>query len=502
MKVLTVVVTLVAICALSGGQLLPNIVLILTDDQDDVLGSETGIPKTKELIGKQGMTFNNMFVSSPLCCPSRSSIFTSMYVHNHKGVNNSIDGNCNSLSWQQTREPYAFPVHLHDQGYQTFFAGKYLNTYADPAVGGVKHVPLGWDWWVGLVGNSRYYNYHLSVNGTDEAHGSVYEDDYLTDIIKKRGMEFLEQQSNRNPFFMMLSTPSCHEPFTPAPQYSSNFGGYVAPRNGSYNHHAGPDKHWLIRQAITPIPDDTAQTIDEIYRDRLRTLLSVDDMVEDVYNKLNEMSLLDNTYIIFTSDNGYHLGQFSMPWDKRQLYEFDIRVPLMVRGPGITPGKTSDVPVMNIDLGPTFLDIAQTSIPNYMDGISFKPTLMSNSDSQTVRENMLVEHYGEHVVNIPNCPQLHNQGLFVCHSHCECQDSWNNTYSCLRVVKPGMNYKYCEIEDLENFVEVYDLAKDPHEFVNLRNSTDQQLLTTFKQELYKLVHCSGSGCVTPPIKYS
>ncbi|XP_055957951.1 N-acetylglucosamine-6-sulfatase [Patella vulgata] len=479
----------------------PNIVFILTDDQDYTLGSQNAIKKITNLIGSQGIIFNNMFVSSPLCCPSRSSIFSGKYVHNHMAANNSVDGNCSSYAWQQAEEPHAFPVYLKNQGYRTFFSGKYLNLYGFPQVGGPQHVPPGWDWWVGLVGNSRYYNYDLSVNGTRESHGNDYKNDYLTDVIHRRGMEFLNQQSaDGDPFFMMLSTPACHEPFTPAPQYADNFTGMVAPRDGSYNKHGDEGKHWLIRQAITPMPNDTVILVDDIFRNRWRTLLSVDDMVEDVYNTVKAKNMIDNTYFIFSSDNGFHLGQFSMPYDKRQLYEFDVRVPLMISGPGIKPGQVSSAPVMNIDLGPTFVELSGQSVPAQMDGVSMVPILMSDSSTDVVtRENFLVEHYGEHLVDNPGCPQLHNQGMMVCHSHCECQDSWNNTYSCLRVIGQGKNYKYCQLEDLVNFVEVYDLDKDPYEFDNIVNTADQQLIATLKQELFDLSRCSGIACKSPPL---
>uniref|UniRef100_S4RL60 Sulfatase N-terminal domain-containing protein n=1 Tax=Petromyzon marinus TaxID=7757 RepID=S4RL60_PETMA len=143
----------------------------------------TPLKKTIALIGDEGATFTNAFVASPLCCPSRSSILTGKYPHNHGVVNNSLSGNCSSAAWQKLQETDAFPVHLRRAGYHTFFAGKYLNPYGDGSVGGVAHVPPGWDVWNGLVQNSKYYNYTLSVNGKLEEHGTDYSKDYLTDLI-------------------------------------------------------------------------------------------------------------------------------------------------------------------------------------------------------------------------------------------------------------------------------------------------------------------------------
>ena len=123
------------------------------------------------------------FVTSPLCCPSRSSILSGQYIHNHHARNNSISGGCSSPGWQQGPEKHSVSTYVKKLGYRTFFGGKYLNQYGMPQVGGPEHVPPGWDEWVGLVGNSRYYNYTLSVNGNPEKHGDTYASDYLTDIL-------------------------------------------------------------------------------------------------------------------------------------------------------------------------------------------------------------------------------------------------------------------------------------------------------------------------------
>lgn len=476
----------------------PNIVFILTDDQDVALGGETPMAKTKKLIGDEGVVFENMFTSSPLCCPSRSSIFTGRYVHNHGAVNNSIDGNCSSPAWQQTQEVSAFPTVLKALGYTTFFAGKYLNQYGFPATGGVEHVPPGWDSWMGLVGNSVYYNYALSVDGKQVKHGTTYPSDYLTDVIHKGARQFLDTKSKEKPFFMMLSTPACHGPFTPAPQYNNSFPDKQAPRNGSYNVKA-QNKHWLLRQPIVPMPDDTVKSSDDIFRRRWRTLLSVDDMVEDVIDTLQRSGELDNTYIFFSSDNGYHLGQFGLPYDKRQLYDFDIRVPLMVRGPGIKPGQVSKEVAMNIDFAPTFADIAgHVTMPN-VDGITLMPILHPQSNqTQPLRQAFLVEHQGEYSVTQPGCPQYKDQNMDNCNNHCVCEDSKNNSFGCVIQVTDKQTLKYCEFQDKENFIEIYDTTADPYELKNLAPTIDPKMISDLGGKLRFLANCAGPPCNSLP----
>ncbi|KAH0623095.1 hypothetical protein JD844_031046, partial [Phrynosoma platyrhinos] len=381
-----------------------NILLILTDDQDLELGG--------------------MFAVTPLCCPSRSSILTGCYPHNHLVRNNSLEGNCSSPVWQKFQEPYTFPVYLQKQGYQTFYAGKYLNQ----------------------VGNSKYYNYTLSANGREEKHGDLYEEDYLTDLITNRSLAFLQKLS-RPPFLMVLAPPAAHSPWTAAPHYRSAYSTVKAPRNGSFNVYGKGQRKVLAITYATGIgifhPMALMGPIE------WQTLLSVDDMVEKVLLQLKSLGLLDSTYVFYTSDHGYHTGQFSLPIDKRQLYEFDIRVPLLVRGPGIKANQTHLEPILNIDLGPTFLDIAGVNISlTPMDGQSFLPLLVNKTHSSGWRSDFLVQYTGEGCSGKdPRCPAL-GPGVSQCFPDCVCEDAFNNTYACVRTLNP-INLQYCEFADAQ-----------------------------------------------------
>ncbi|KAH1185192.1 N-acetylglucosamine-6-sulfatase [Mauremys mutica] len=483
----------------TSGARKPSVVLILTDDQDVCLGGMTPLKKTSALIAEMGISFSNAYVPSALCCPSRASILTGKYPHNHHVVNNTLEGNCSSKSWQKIQEPYTFPALLKSMcGYQTFFAGKYLNEYGAEDAGGIGHIPPGWSFWYALEKNSKYYNYTLSVNGKAQRHGENYSADYLTDVLANMSLDFLEYKSNFEPFFMMISTPAPHSPWIPAPQYKKSFQNVSAPRNGNFNIH-GKDKHWLIRQAKTPMTNSSIQFLDDAFRKRWQTLLSVDDLIEKLVKKLELLEELDNTYIFYTSDNGFHTGQFSLPIDKRQLYEFDIKVPLLVRGPGIKPNQTNKMLVANIDLGPTILDIAGFDInKTQMDGMSLLP-LLRGDKNVTWRSDVLIEYQGEgHNSSDPTCPAL-GPGVTHCFPDCVCEDSYNNTYACVRTLSTSWDLQYCEFDDREVFVEVYNLTADPHQLTNIAKTIDQEILEKMNYRLMMLQSCSGATCRTPGV---
>ncbi|XP_005989490.2 N-acetylglucosamine-6-sulfatase [Latimeria chalumnae] len=476
----------------------PNVVLILTDDQDLLLGGMVPLNKTKMLIGDAGMTFTNAYVASPLCCPSRASILTGKYPHNHRVVNNTLEGNCSSGAWQKTQEPTALPALLkHYCGYQTFFAGKYLNEYGAESAGGIEHVPVGWDYWYALEKNSRYYNYTLSINGKAQKHGQNYTVDYLTDLLANISLDFLQYKTNYLPFFMMISTPAPHSPWTAAPQYQKSFMDVKAPRDSNFNIH-GKDKHWLIRQAKTPMANSSIQFLDDAFRKRWQTLLSVDDLVEKVVKELSSRGVLDNTYILFTSDNGYHTGQFSLPIDKRQLYEFDIKVPLLARGPGIKASQINKMLVANIDIAPTILDIAGYNVNRtLMDGMSLLP-LLKQEVNVTWRTDLLVEYQGEGHKSDPTCPSL-GPGVAECFPDCVCEDAYNNTYACVRTISAVSDLQYCEFDDNEVFVEVYNMTTDPFQITNIAKTIDQEILEKMNHRLMMLQSCSAASCRSPGI---
>lgn len=432
-------------------------------------------------------------------------------MHNGGALDNTAANNCYGTEWRAKAEHSTFAVHAHNAGYRTSYAGKYLNQYSGPTV------PPGWSTWYGLQGNSIYYNYSLVIQDQEDGKGPPriqhYKDNYATDYLPnvltnftiKTIHQFVQQKDDK-PFLIVQGWPSPHAPFTPAPEDERAFLNKMAPRTPNYNatwSHMW-NKHWMMRQ-LTALTNDDASQIDQIYQQRLETLLTVDRNIGDILKALDDTGVLDNTYIIFMSDNGFQLGQHRLPADKRQLYEHDIRIPLVVAGPGVSRGKISQDVVLNIDIAPTITeltalanDTTYKSILRGMDGQSFTsvlrdtlPTLSMNHqqrDETFHRDHFLVSYHG----------LLYN--IFTT------RDYPNNTYHCVRSIvmdteettSYNKNDIFCRFEDDEHFVEYYDMTKDEWQLSNAIDSLTDNEIWNFERRLAVLKSCHGESCRPKP----
>ena len=410
-----------------------NIVFILTDDQDLVLNTMPIMNKTEKVLFSKSLKFTNAFVNSPCCCVSRASILTGRYVHNTKSYGNNLPGGCGDRYWIENMEPLSFGKILNDYGYTTFYGGKYKNVYPGntrwdlcqditsplynkTVINGAGRVcdviPVGWDQWYGLHGNSLYYGYNIQDNHVTKHHGREYETDYLTDNIKRRALRFLRNELGKkekktadndgnfnydyDPFLMVIAPPAPHDPFTPAPQYQGTVPMTVkAPRTGKswgWSVEGNENKHGLLRKVKKgPMTENEVNLVDMIYRSRIEVMYSVDDLVSDVYNEISKMGLIDDTYFVYFSDHGFHLGQFGLLYDKRQLFDTDLRVPMTISGPGIEKGGINDMIVTSVDLAPTIIELAMGDkeyVPHEMDGMSLVPYI-KKEDGEREREELV-----------------------------------------------------------------------------------------------------------------
>ncbi|KRX56093.1 Extracellular sulfatase Sulf-1 [Trichinella sp. T9] len=349
--------------------------------------------KTLKIFRDEGAEFVNGYVTTPICCPSRTSMLTGLYVHNHH-VHSNKD-NCTGQYWIEHLEPKTYATYLANSGYRTGYFGKYLNEYNG------SYIPPGWKEWMALVRNSRFYNYTVNYNGRKIKHGDNYFEDYFTDLIVNDSINFFKRSRllfPQKPILLVLSFPAPHGPEDPAPKYNDFFANNTAHRTASWNYAPNPDKQWLLRHTGKMEPVHVAFT-DFLQRRRLQTLLSVDDAVHKVtpvvlfhmrdeneclkhlfclqlYKEFRQFGLLDNTYFLYTSDHGYHLGQYGLIKGKTLPYDCDIKVPFFVRGPKIAKGLRVTKPVANIDIAPTILDMAGLPAPPRFDGRSILPLLI------------------------------------------------------------------------------------------------------------------------------
>jgi N-acetylglucosamine-6-sulfatase len=441
----------------------PNVIVIETDDQD--AASMQVMEKTNRLLGGSGATFDNNVVSFPLCCPSRATFLTGEYAHN----NGITSNNPPTGGYQVFENINALPVWLQGAGYYTAMVGRYLNNYGKT---NPTEIPAGWSEWHASVDPStyKYYNYTINHQRTLVYYGDRPED-YQTDVWNATATELIRRRLEKpQPLFLWLTPMAPHDagprepddppgfPTTvPAPRYKGTYADARLPKPPSFSEGDVSDKPREVRRRRPLSPDDVSK-IRYAYRQRLETLRAVDDLVGDVVRAVEDSGELQETLIIYTSDNGYMQGEHRIRAGKVFLYEPSLRVPLLMRGPGVPRGIHVQQWSSNVDLSPTILQASGAIPGRVQDGRSLFPLLRDPTLSWG-RELLLD----------------------------------TGTYQGVRTD----GYIYAEHTTGEK--ELYNLQKDPYELHNLwKAQSAKPIWNALAGQLQRLRHCSGPGCQRGP----
>ena len=451
----------------------PNIVVLETDDQ--TLAEMDVLPAVKRLIGDEGVTFDHNFDSFSLCCPSRATFLTGQYSHNNGVRGNALpDGGYEKLDHTNT-----LAVWLHGAGYYTVHLGKYLNGYGrrNPL-----EIPPGWSEWHGAVDPTtyRYYNYTLNENGVLTTYCAIPEPScYQTDVYRDKANEIIRRRAPEGPFFLWVAFLANHaggprEPGDPqgfatpdpAPRHANRFANTPLPTSPNFNEVDVSDKPRVIRR-LTPITPRQRANIQENWQQRRETLLAVDEAVTSIVETLRSTGELDNTLLIFTSDNGFFHGEHRIRTGKVRLYEESIHLPLLMRWTGnktLPRGVHRKQLASNIDDAETILAAAgDTARPGRIeDGISL--LRYWRDGGLELGRDLLVD-------NMPGP------------THFDAIRSRNFIYA----------------EHLNGDRELYDLQKDPYELQSEHaNQAYDAIKASLAARLHKLVSCGGATCRARP----
>jgi N-acetylglucosamine-6-sulfatase len=426
----------------------PNFVFVMTDDLDE--RSMQNLAGIRALMGSNGTTFTNAYVTYSLCCPSRATILRGQYPHNHDIVDNRPPLGGEGKFRELGRDRSTIATWLNDAGYRTKYIGKYLNGYND------LYKPLGWDEWFVL---------NVAKDTINDDGKSIALTAHSTDVFADEASEFIRRSSaSPNPFFVLIGTKAPHTPPEVATRHQDAFATTPLPKPPNFNEADVSDKPAWVRSRNLRSQTEIDE-MEEEYRERLRSMLSVEDLLNQTVATLKETGELSNTYIVFTSDNGYHFANHRLPMSKRTPYEEDIGVPLIVRGPGVPAGALRNQLVLNNDFAPTIADLAGASVPAFVDGKSFAP-LLTGSPPSSWRTAFLEEGW---------YPE--NGGSLLVPTHKSVH------------TKRYMFTKYDTGE-----YELYDLVADPYQLVSKSRAGNEALYSALQTRLDSLRTCTGANC--------
>ena len=478
----------------------PNILFILTDDLD--VAEIAFMPKLQALMVQQGTLFNNFFVNVSLCCPSRSTTLRGQYSQNTQIYGNAPpDGGYKKF--HDTDETSTIAVWLKDSGYRTMLAGKYLNGYPD----GVDKtsIPPGWSEWYSAVKGNAYgeFNYTLNENGKLVDYKNKPED-YGTDVYARKTVDFIQRSAKEGkPFFAYVTPYAPHSPSTPAPRHAQMFADVKAPRTPDFNETDVSDKPGYIRNRPALTAKQIA-AIDEAYRKRLQSLQAVDEMIGNLIDTLKASGQLDNTYIFFGSDNGFHLGNHRLDTGKVAPYEVDIHVPLIVRGPGVPANVQLDHIAGNVDYASTWAELAGIKTPDFVDGRSLVPLLKSNPPTLAQwRQCYLIQHGDPTKGTVATDDEEIKYdvpedmiGLLEPPDGLPAEVAGDAQAPALGITPyQGIRTQYYTyIEYTTGEKELYDLRIDPYQLNNIASKANPVLLKELAERLHAIEKCSGATC--------
>jgi N-acetylglucosamine-6-sulfatase len=457
----------------------PSVVVLMTDDQ--TYQDMAAMPRTKQLISAAGARFTRSYVSTPLCCPSRATYLTGQYGHNNGVFNNAPPhGGVGALDARHT-----LPVWLQAAGYRTSHIGKYLNGYG---LQRTPHVPPGWSDWHGTIDMSTYqmYGYKLFENGVVNRYGNFDVEDpplYQTDVLSRKAVESIEATGPETPLFLSLmfvaphgeveSPGSTTQPYIrPAPRHVGTFGDLREPASFRGERDVRDKPPYLRRLRGTS--SSTAARVREDFRTRRESLLAVDEAIADVVGALARTRRLDSTYVLFTSDNGFFQGEHRIVKGKYLAYDPASHVPLMIRGPGISPGGVSEELVANTDLAPTLLDAASATADLTVDGRSILP--FARDPRLRTRRPILHEGLVPGDIDRDGAPRTHRVPRY-------------------RAIRTA---RHLWVEWQGGARELYDLARDPGE-THSRHADPRyrRLRGSLQRELQRLRGCVDDVCRQP-----
>jgi arylsulfatase A-like enzyme len=483
----------------AGAAVRPNILVFMVDDLDALTTPYwDAMPKTRFLLRDQGRMFVNHFSAAPLSASSRAGILTGQYGHNNHVLTNKGPWGGYPAFVANGDGDRTFAKYLHDAGYRTMHAGKYVPGYepfTDP-------IPSGWDEWYGTGGLEMYigYGYRMNANGQQRTYGTA-PSDYITDVLGRLSSDFVTRSTAQHPgqaWLMYVNTPAPHLPIEPALRHVNHpWKNAPVPKRPNYFEADVSDKGtWL--QASLDNRETWRSYMDVDHQHRMGSLLAVDDMIATTLKSVADNGQLANTIVMFSSDQGYMLGAHRL-FGKNVPYEESIQTPLVIRGPGVTPGTDKHL-ALQIDLMPTMLELAGVAVPNTVDGRSLVP-LMRAQDPPDWRDSFIAEYKVDKQDFDPN--DYRYVGTY-----------WN--FPNWRAVRTT-RYMLVQWWDAADFVgwpagvpgccapqfELYDLQADPYELNNLvATPAGQQqyagLFSVLYRRMYELAACAGPTCNTPP----